>query len=185
MLQRRTDPTDTARLDDVRARLRAARERRPRPARDDKVVSGWNGLAVAALAEAGALLDRPDLLDAASAAARFLLETHARRAPDGSARLVRASRDGVAGSAPGVLEDYAHVADGLLTLSAVTGDPVWFDAAGDLLETVLVHFAAADGGLRDTADDETDAVVGRIRRPPGPRRRARRRPASPRRRAPC
>ena len=89
--------------------------------------------------------------------------THVRRAPDGSTRLVRASRDGVAGSAPGVLEDYAHVADGLLTLSAVTGDPAWFDAAGDLLETVLVHFAAADGGLRDTADDETDAVVGRIR----------------------
>ena len=163
VLQRRADPTDTERLDDVRARLRAARERRPRPARDDKVVSGWNGLAVAALAEAGALLDRPDLLDAASAAARFLLETHARRAPDGSTRLVRASRDGVAGSAPGVLEDYAHVADGLLTLSAVTGDPAWFDAAGDLLETALVHFAAADGGLRDTADDETDAVVGRIR----------------------
>ena len=163
VLQRRADPTDAGRLDDVRARLRADRERRPRPARDDKVVSGWNGLAVAALAEAGALLDRPDLLDAASAAARFLLETHARRAPDGSARLVRASRDGVAGSAPGVLEDYAHVADGLLTLSAVTGDPAWFDAAGELLETVLVHFAAADGGLRDTADDETDAVVGRIR----------------------
>ena len=96
-------------------------------------------------------------------AARFLLGTHARQALDGSARLVRASRDGVAGVAPGVLEDYAHVADGLLTLSAVTGDPAWFDAAGKLLETALVHFAAPDGGLRDTADDETDAVVGRIR----------------------
>ena len=107
-----------------------------------------------------------------------------RRAPDGSARLVRASRDGVAGAAPGVLEDYAHVAEGLLTLSAVTGDPAWFDAAGELLETALVHFAAADGGLRDTADDETDAVVGGsapCRTPPTGRRR----PVSPRRPAPC
>ncbi|KQY24497.1 N-acylglucosamine 2-epimerase [Cellulomonas sp. Root485] len=163
VLQRRADPTDGGRFDDVRARLRADRERRPRPARDDKVVSGWNGLAVAALAEAGGLLDRPDLLDAATEAARFLLETHARRAPDGSVRLVRASRDGAAGSAPGVLEDYAHVADGLLTLSAITGEQVWFGAAGELLETALVHFAATDGGLRDTADDETDAVLGRIR----------------------
>ncbi|WP_456788197.1 thioredoxin domain-containing protein [Cellulomonas sp. P5_C5] len=166
VLQRRTEPpdlSDSARLDDVRSRLRTARERRPRPALDDKVVSGWNGLAVAALAEAGALLGRPDLLDAASAAARHLRETHVRRAPDGSARLVRASRHGVAGSAPGILEDYAHVADGFLTLGATTGDPAWSAAAGDLLETVLVHFAAADGGLRDTADDETDAVVGRIR----------------------
>lgn len=163
VLQRRVDPPDLVRLDEVRTRLRADRDRRPRPARDDKVVSGWNGLAVAALAETGALLDRPDLIDAASVAARFLRATHVRRAPDGSARLVRASRDGAAGSAPGVLEDYAHVADGFLTLSAVTGDPAWFAAAGDLVETVLTHFAAADGGLRDTADDETDAVVGRIR----------------------
>ena len=163
VLQRRADPEDTGRLDDVRRRLRTDRERRPRPARDDKVVSGWSGLAVAALAEAGALLGRPELLDAAATAARFVHETHVRRAQDGSARLVRASRDGVAGTAPGVLEDYAHVAEGLLTLSAVTGDPAWFEAAGELLETVLVHFAAADGGLRDTADDETDAVVGRIR----------------------
>ena len=69
----------------------------------------------------------------------------------------------MAGSAPGILEDYAHVAEGLLALGAVTGDPAWSDAAGDLLETVLARFAADDGGLRDTADDETDAVVGRIR----------------------
>ena len=111
----------------------------------------------------GPLLDRPELVEAASAAARFLLGTHVRRAPDATVRLVRASRDGLAGDAPAVLEDYAHVADGLLTLGSVTGDPEWFRAAGDLLETVLVHFAAADGGLRDTADDETDAVLSRIR----------------------
>ena len=163
VLQRRADPADTDRLDDLRVRLRAVRERRPRPARDDKVVSGWNGLAIAALAEAGALLDRPDLVEAASVAARFLLATHVRRAADGSARLVRASRDGVAGTAPGLLEDYAHVSDGLLTLGAVTGHPAWFGAAADLLETVLQHFGAQDGGLRDTADDETDPVLAGIR----------------------
>jgi uncharacterized protein YyaL (SSP411 family) len=163
VLQRRSEPADTDRLDDLLDRLHAAREGRPRPGRDDKVVTGWNGLAVASLAEAGALLDRPDLVEAASVAARFLLTTHVHRSGDGSARLVRASRDGVAGGAPGVLEDYAHLADGLLTLGAVTGDASWSGAAGDLLETVLVHFAAPDGGLRDTADDQTDAILGRIR----------------------
>ncbi|WP_315097287.1 thioredoxin domain-containing protein [uncultured Cellulomonas sp.] len=163
VLQLRSDPADGARLDALRARLREARERRPRPARDDKVVSGWNGLAVGALAEAGLLLERPALLDAATAAAELLRTTHVRTAPDGSTRLVRASRDGVPGTAAGVLEDYAHVADGLLTLFAVTGAAEWFRTAEGLLETVLVHFGAPDGGLRDTADDETDPVLARVR----------------------
>ncbi|WP_456817556.1 thioredoxin domain-containing protein [Cellulomonas sp. URHB0016] len=165
VLRRDAGADDPGRLDDVLVRLAAARERRTRPARDDKVVSGWNGLAVAALAEAGALLDRPDLLDAAVEVARLLVDTHTWKADDGSTRLVRASRDGVAGPAPGVLEDYGNVAEGLLALAAVTGDHRWSTVAGDLLDTVLTHFAADDGGLEDTADDETDAVVARVGRP--------------------
>jgi len=168
VLQRRADPEDGPRLDTVLARLRAARAERPRPARDDKVVSGWNGLGVAALAEAGALIDRPDLVTGAVDVARLLRDVHTRRAPDGSTRLVRASRDGVAGTAPGVLEDYGNVAEGYLALAAVTGDHGWSAAAGDLLDTVLARFTADDGGFEDTADDETDPVVARVGRPRDP-----------------
>ncbi|WP_421733578.1 thioredoxin domain-containing protein [Cellulomonas sp.] len=168
VLQRRDDPADEVRFADVRDRLRAAREQRPRPARDEKVVTGWNGLAVAALAESSVLLDRPELADAAARAAGLLVATHVRRSSDGSTRVARASRDGAPGDAPGVLEDYAHLAEGLLTLSAVTGDHRWFEVAGRLLDTVLHHFAAADGGFHDTAQDETDPVVTRLGRPRDP-----------------
>src|SRR5215213_2882805 len=134
-------PGDAERFADVRARLLAARETRPRPGRDDKVVSGWNGLAVAALAEAGALLDRPDWVDAAVAAASLLTEVHRRPGTGGGGdRLVRTSRDGAAGAAPGVLEDYADVAEGFLALWSVTGDPRWWRSAERLLRTVLDHF---------------------------------------------
>ena len=168
VLQRRSEPDDVARLDAARARLRHARAARPRPARDDKVVAAWNGLAVAALAEAGALLDRPDWVDAARDCARLLDDLHVRTGPDGSARLLRTSRDGVAGAAAGVLEDYADVAEGYLTLAAVTGEHVWTARAQALLTTVLGHFGDGDGGLYDTADDETDAVLGALQRPQDP-----------------
>ncbi|WP_298457143.1 thioredoxin domain-containing protein [uncultured Cellulomonas sp.] len=174
VLQLLADPPEheTARYAGVRARLLAARETRPRPGRDDKVVSGWNGLAVAALAEAGALLGRTDWVDAAGDAARLLLDLHV-RAPGTAAgregaRLVRTSRDGVAGSAAGVLEDYADVAEGLLALWSVTGEARWWRGAGALLGTVLDHFGDGAGGFFDTADDETDSVLARIRRPRDP-----------------
>ena len=89
-LQLPVDPDDAARWELVRGRLLSARGARPQPARDDKVVAAWNGLAVAALAEAGAVLDRPDLVEAAVAAADLLLRLHV---VDG--RLRRVSRDGV------------------------------------------------------------------------------------------
>ena len=93
-LQLRTDPADAAWWQDARARLLAARAERPQPARDDKVVSSWNGLAIAALADAGALLEEPRYLDAARECAGFLLAAHV---VDG--RLRRSSRDGVVGAA--------------------------------------------------------------------------------------
>ncbi|RAG84194.1 hypothetical protein DN069_18230 [Streptacidiphilus pinicola] len=147
--------------EELRARLFAARELRPRPARDDKVVAAWNGLAVAALAEAGALLDRPDLLDAAVVSAALLIGVHR----DENGRLLRTSRDGVAGANTGVLEDYGDVAEGLLTLHGVTGDARWLEVAGELLEVVLDQFAdAASGALYDTAADAEPL----IRRPQDP-----------------
>ncbi|MBO3089319.1 thioredoxin domain-containing protein [Cellulomonas dongxiuzhuiae] len=168
VLQRRRDPDDDARFAAVRDRLREAREARPRPARDDKVVSAWNGLAIAALAEAGALLDRPDWLDAARRCGALLADLHTRTDADGGDRIVRTSRDGVAGSAPGVLEDYADVAEGYLALAAATGEHAWTARAQRLLTTVLAHFRDDDGSLFDTADDETDPVLGALRRPQDP-----------------
>jgi uncharacterized protein YyaL (SSP411 family) len=161
------DEAEAARWTAARGRLLAARARRPQPGRDDKVVAAWNGLAVAALAETGALRDRPDLVAAATAAAELLLDVHV--GPGGSGdRLRRVSRDGAAGAPRGVLEDYGDVAEGFLALHAVTGEARWLDAAGRLLGTVLADFADEDGVLHDTAADDTDAALRAVRRPQDP-----------------
>ncbi|MFI2184914.1 thioredoxin domain-containing protein [Streptomyces sioyaensis] len=151
---------DAERVASVRQRLLAAREERPRPGRDDKVVACWNGLAIAALAETGAYVDRPDLIQAATDAADLLVRVHM----DGQARLHRTSRDGTPGANSGVLEDYADVAEGFLTLASVTGEGVWVEFAGFLLDTVLLQFTTEDGALYDTAAD-AEAL---IRRPQDP-----------------
>ncbi|QBI52499.1 thioredoxin domain-containing protein [Streptomonospora litoralis] len=153
------DPADTDRYNRVRAALLAARADRVRPDRDDKVVAAWNGLAVAGLAEAGALFDRPDLVAHAGAAADLLTRVHVQ-----GDRLVRTSRDGVAGPSAGVLEDYADVAEGLLALHAVTGEPERVALAGRLLDTVLEHFGDGEGGFYDTADD-SEALFNRPQDP--------------------
>ncbi|MFL5952166.1 MAG: thioredoxin domain-containing protein [Gaiellaceae bacterium] len=106
--------------DDIRTRLFAARQTRPMPLRDDKVVASWNGLTVAALAEAGRRLEREDFVDAARAGAEFLLGPLS--TPEG--RLARTWRAGQARHA-GVLEDYADVAHGLYELHVATGDLRW------------------------------------------------------------
>jgi len=147
-LQLRTEPDDPQWWADVRARLLAARDLRPQPARDDKVVTGWNGLAIAALSEAGVLLEDSSYLDAAQKCAQCLIDSHL---VDG--RLRRASREGVVGAAMGVADDYGNLAEGLLALHQATGEPRWLMAAGDLLDTALTHFADAGGGFFDTADD--------------------------------
>ena len=154
---------DPARWAGVRARLRAARDRRPQPGRDDKVVAAWNGLAIAALAETGALLDRPDLVAAAERAADLLLAVHR----DGGT-LRRASREGVAGRHAGVLEDYGDVAEGLLALHAVTGEAHRLAAAGELLDAVLSRFAGPAGELFDTPEAGTDPELAAVRRPRDP-----------------
>jgi uncharacterized protein len=149
VLQRRADPADPERYARVRAALLAARRRRVRPARDDKVVAAWNGLAIAALAEAGLLLQRPEFTEAALGAAELLARVHL-----AGGRLARTSRDGIVGDSAGVLEDYACVAEGCLALSGVTGQSRWVALAGRLLQTALDRFGGrGDGGFYDTADD--------------------------------
>jgi uncharacterized protein YyaL (SSP411 family) len=164
VLQLRADPPpgEELRLVRVRRALLAARSRRPQPTRDDKVVAAWNGLAITALAEAGTVLDRRDWVAAAVDAARVLDEVHTLHGGDGLARLVRTSRDGAVGTAPGVLADYAAVAEAFGVLGGVTGDHRWTARGSALLDTVLARFRAPDHALRDTADDQTDPVVARL-----------------------
>ncbi|MEV7278361.1 thioredoxin domain-containing protein [Streptomyces sp. NPDC093111] len=151
---------DGERIASIRERLLAAREERARPGRDDKIVAAWNGLAIAALAETGALLDRPDLVERATEAADLLVRLHL----DDTARLTRTSKDGHAGANAGVLEDYADVAEGFLALASVTGEGVWLEFAGFLLDIVLDQFTAEGGALYDTAHDAEPL----IRRPQDP-----------------
>jgi uncharacterized protein YyaL (SSP411 family) len=158
-LQLPRDPDDWSRFDDVRRRLLAARETRVRPARDDKVVAAWNGLAISGLVEAGRLLGRDEYVVAALAAGELLARVHL---DDG--RLRRVSRDGRAGSPMGVLDDYGAVASGFLSLCGATGDERWLALATTLLEAALTHFRAEDGGFFDTPDDG-ERLVTRPRDP--------------------
>ncbi|MFJ3233522.1 thioredoxin domain-containing protein [Streptomyces sp. NPDC086787] len=152
---------DAERVASVREWLLASRAGRPAPGRDDKIVAAWNGLAVAALAETGACFGRPDLVDAAVGTADLLVRLHL----DDHARLARTSRDGRAGTNAGVLEDYADVAEGFLALASVTGEGVWLEFAGLLLDQVLTRFTDPDSGaLYDTATDAERL----IRRPQDP-----------------
>jgi uncharacterized protein len=160
-LQRLLEPDDPERYERVRAQLLAARQQRPQPARDDKVVTAWNGLAVAALAEAGALFEEPAWVAAADRCADLMAGLHWDL---GAQRLRRFSRGGVAGRHAGVLEDYADLAEGLLALHQVTGDPGRLDGAAHLLEVVLARFGDGAGGFFDTADDAERLV----RRPQDP-----------------
>jgi uncharacterized protein YyaL (SSP411 family) len=109
---------------DARQRLLEERQRREQPLRDDKVVTAWNGLVLAAFAEAAWRLDRPDYLEVALDLARFLQEEMTGE----NGLLFRTYRDGAA-KIEGYLEDYANVANGLLELHWATGDLRWLEAA--------------------------------------------------------
>jgi uncharacterized protein YyaL (SSP411 family) len=156
-LQLRHDPRERKWWAGLRDRLLAARNRRPQPARDDKAITAWNGLAIAALAEAGVLLEEPEYLAAAVACADFLLERHL---VDG--RLRRSSRAGSVGEAMAVAEDYGDLAEGLLAVHQATGQARWLESAGQLLEVALTRFADGEGGFFDTADD-AEALFSRPR----------------------
>jgi uncharacterized protein YyaL (SSP411 family) len=159
VVQLRNDPDDPQRWAEIRQKLFEARQDRPQPGRDDKVVAAWNGLAIAALAEYGELTGSPAATAAAIEAAELLNTLHT---VDG--RLRRTSRDGAVGTNAGVLEDYGDVAEGYLVLHQVTGSPRWLSAAGALIEVALSRFADSHGGFYDTADDAEQL----IRRPQDP-----------------
>jgi hypothetical protein len=127
--------------EETRARLFELRERRPKPLRDDKAIASWNGLALAALAEAGRRLDRPDWITGARSLAEFLLGALS----DDGGRLRRSWRDGRT-SGPGFLDDYANAAHGLLELHVATGEARWLVDAHRLALLAVELFGDEERG---------------------------------------
>ena len=156
VLQLPAEPDDAERFERVRAALLAARASRVQPARDDKVVTAWNGLAITALAEASVALDDPVLLAAAVRCAEMIVDLHFV-----GGRLRRASLGGVVGDSAAILEDYAALATGLLTLYQLTSDASWLATAAELVGLAQAHFADPDrpGRWFDSADDAERLMV--------------------------
>ncbi len=150
------DPAIEAELAAQRATLLERRRSRPQPARDDKALAAWNGLAIGALADGARRLSGGDrYLATATGAAEAIVAGLLR--PDG--RLGRSWKDGRA-TGEGVLEDYAHLADGLLALYEASSDERWFVHARGLADTILERFGDPVGGFFDTADDH-EALITR------------------------
>ena len=127
--------------DDERATLLEVRERRPKPFRDDKAIASWNGLALAALAEAGRRVDRADFVEAACGVAEFLLGPLS----DEEGRLHRSHRDGRV-SGTGYLDDYANAAHGLYELHVATGDLRWLRESHRLARLAVELFGDDERG---------------------------------------
>ena len=140
--------------DEEREVLFAARDLRPKPFRDDKAIASWNGLMLAALAEAGRRLERDDWIDAARALAEFLLGPLS-----SGGRLHRTWRDGVA-KGTGYLEDYANVAHGLVELHVATGELRWLEESRRLALLAVELFADDErGGFFLTPSDGEQLVA--------------------------
>jgi uncharacterized protein len=140
----------------AREKLLQARAQRVWPGLDDKVLTAWNGLMLAAFAEAGRLLERPDYTAAAEQNARFLYETMRRE--DG--RLLRTWKAGAEAKYNAYLEDYTYLADGLLALYQTTFAPQWFAWARELADLAVNHFRDTEnGGFFDTSDDHEALIV--------------------------
>jgi uncharacterized protein len=141
---------------ELRRRLFELREQRPKPLRDDKAIGSWNGLALAALAEAGRRLDRDDLLEAARGVAEFLLGPLS----DGRGRLHRTYRAGEA-KGTGYLDDYADVANGLYELHVATGELRWLQEANRLARLAVDLFADEERGGFFMAPADGEQLVAR------------------------
>jgi uncharacterized protein YyaL (SSP411 family) len=141
---------------ELKEELLQRREQRPKPQRDDKAVAAWNGLALAALAEAGRRLERRDWLDAARRLGDFLLGPLS--TPEG--RLHRTYRNGVAKNT-GFLEDYADVAHGLYELHVATGEPRWLEESRRLALLALELFADEERGGFFLTPSDGEALVAR------------------------
>ncbi len=140
-------------LKGLKSKLLAARGKRVKPARDEKIIAAWNGLMLTALAEAAVVLERPDYLSAAIANAGFLT-----RQMISGARLQHVYKDG-ASDIEGFLDDYAAVIEGLLAVHKATMYSGWLLAAIDLCQSMVQQFLDANDWLYDTQDGQNDLIV--------------------------
>ncbi len=148
-----------AKLAEVKCALYAARAKRVAPGRDEKILTGWNGLMIAAFAQAGMAFGEARYVEAARRAADFVLANL--RGPDG--RLFRTCGVGQPAKLTGYLEDYAYLADGLLTLHEASQERKYLHAARELAALMLTHFAdTANGNFYFTADDH-EALIARTK----------------------
>jgi len=147
-------PPDLARAREV---LDNHRTKRVWPGLDDKRITSWNALAIGALAEAGAVLGRPDFVAAARGAARFVWES----LRDSDGRLLRTWKDGEA-KLLGYLEDHAYVVEAFLVLYESTFEERWFNAARETADAMIDRFADPErGGFFTTASDAEELIVRR------------------------
>ena len=143
------------RMTEARAKLYALRSKRIWPGLDDKILTSWNGLMLAAFAEAGQALGRPDYIDAAQSNADFLHRTMR----GDSGRLLRTWKAGSDAKYNAYLEDYAFLVDGLLALYEATFETRWVDWARELAELMLAHFRdSKNGGFFDTSNDHEQLI---------------------------
>jgi hypothetical protein len=141
----------------ARAALYEARAERVRPGLDDKRLTAWNALMLAALAEAGAVLGREDYVEAARRCAEFIL----RELRDAEGRLLRTYKDGE-GRLNAYLEDHAFLLEALLTLYEATFEQRWFDQARTLAETTALRFGdPGRGGFYSTSGDHEELIARR------------------------
>jgi uncharacterized protein YyaL (SSP411 family) len=144
-------------LSAARKALYEARAKRVWPGLDDKRLTSWNALTIAALAEAGAVLKRNDYLDAARACAEFVWE--GMHDPDGN--LLRTYKDGRA-HLNAYLEDHAFLLEALLTLYEATFEPHWFERAQSLADTMIARFGDQErGGFFSTSEDHESLIARR------------------------
>jgi uncharacterized protein len=140
-------------------KIRRARAQRPRPSRDDKVLTDWNGLTIAAMARAGRALDERRYVEGAARAARFVL---ARLGSAEGGLLHRLS--GGEAKYPANLDDYAFLIDGLIELYQCDFDPVWLERAQALQKTMDARFRGSRGGYWFTDGSDVSLLLREVRR---------------------
>ncbi len=152
-----SDAAEEAQLGPMRDTLWKLREHRERPGWDDKVLADWNGLMIAALANAGTVFDEPGWIEAARKAHRFVAETM-----DADGRLAHSYRLGQARHA-GLLDDYANMARAALVLYEIDGDDVFLKQARDWVAVLDAHFWDSDAGGYFLTDDTVDHLIARTK----------------------
>jgi uncharacterized protein len=153
-----------AALERSRGRLFAAREKRPKPFRDEKILASWNGLMAGALARAGSALGDPALVEAASRALAFVERALIVPEGEGRARVLRHVKDGIV-KGPGFLDDHAFVADAALDLYEATGRVRWVALARSLADAMLTHFFDAESSSFDFTPDDGEVILIRPKDP--------------------